>query len=215
MQVFTDKKGRNWTVVINVAAVRRVKAMLDIDLMEAIGGQLIKKLSSDPGLIFNILYVLCENEAVERGVSDRKFGAAVKGGCAVAAYSALLSELVEFFPEGEKKKETENRRDGEPEKKQTCTAEDCWGLVWKHAGVLGVNPGTFTLRELSIMAKAKKKEDWSRTAAILAQNHNMNRAKDEPARDPDSYNPYADKHEEKRVVDTKLAFQLMKQAWCK
>ncbi|MCX6984908.1 MAG: hypothetical protein NT118_09200, partial [Lentisphaerae bacterium] len=125
------------------------------------------------------------------------------------------TELVDFFPEGEKKNESENRRDGESEKSgRSCTAADCLELVWNHAGVLGVDPGPFTLRELSLLAKSRKKESWHRISAVLAQNHNMNRTSNaDPVRSPDDYNPYAEHKEETRIVDTKLAFSIMKEIW--
>ncbi len=216
MQVFTDNKKRNWTVVINVATARRVKAMLEVDLMDALGGGLVKKLSADSGLLCNILYVLCEYEAEERGITDRKFGVALTGGCAVAAYCAFMAELVNFFPEGEKKKETENLRDGESENpEKSYTTDDIWNLVWQHAGVLGIDPGIFTLRELSLMAKAKKLEDWNRTSAILSQNHNMNRSsKNDPVRLPDDFNPYVEHVEEVALpVNKKTAFDIMKKVF--
>ncbi len=213
MHIFTDNKKRTWTVVIDVAAAQRIKAMLGIDLMDALGGGFMKKLAADPALLGNLLFVLCEKQAAERAVPERKFRAALTGSLLLAAFCAFTSELVSFFPEGEKEAKTDDQRPTTDD--HSCTSDDCWSLVWQHAGILGVNPGPFTLRELCVMSKARKKDEWTRTSASLAMLHNINRdPKKCEARTPDYFNPFAERKTEKRVVDSKLAFKIMKDTWC-
>ena len=61
MKTFKDNAGRTWTVAINVDAVKRVRAMLEIDLLEAVEGKLIQRLRDDPILLCDVLYVICKN----------------------------------------------------------------------------------------------------------------------------------------------------------
>ncbi len=43
------------------------------------------------------------------------------------------------------------------------------------AGVVGVDPGPLTLRELALMAEAKRQEAWDHTSTVLAMIFNANR----------------------------------------
>ena len=38
MKTFNDNAGRTWTVAINVDCIKRVKALLDVNLLDAIEG---------------------------------------------------------------------------------------------------------------------------------------------------------------------------------
>jgi hypothetical protein len=98
MKTFKDNAGRSWTVAINVAAVKRVKSLLDVNLMEAVEGDLLERLSVDPILLCDVVYVLCKPEADEQGVSDEQFGQAMAGDAIEHATNAMLEELVDFFP---------------------------------------------------------------------------------------------------------------------
>ena len=98
MKVFKDAAGREWTVEVNVQSIKRVRGLLDVDLLDAVGGDLIERLLGDPVLLCDIVYCLCKPEADERGVSDEEFGRAMAGEAIEAATTALLEELVDFFP---------------------------------------------------------------------------------------------------------------------
>ena len=39
MQTFRDNAGRTWTVAIDIAAIKRVRSLLDIDLLEVLPGK--------------------------------------------------------------------------------------------------------------------------------------------------------------------------------
>lgn len=97
MKQFTDSAGRDWQVVINVAAVKRVRDTLNLDLL-AIDDSLFGKLVGDPVLLVDLLYVLCRAQAADRGVTDEQFGEAMAGDVIDKATQALLQELVDFFP---------------------------------------------------------------------------------------------------------------------
>jgi len=98
MRTFTDNAGRTWTVAINVDAIKRVRGMLDVNLLEIVEGTLIERLIRDPVLLCDVVYAVCKPEADEKGISDEEFGRAMAGDAIEHATKALLEELVGFSP---------------------------------------------------------------------------------------------------------------------
>ncbi|MCX5685684.1 MAG: hypothetical protein NT049_18660 [Planctomycetota bacterium] len=98
MKTFTDSQGRSWSVVVNVSAIKRVRHALDVNLLDVAGGDLLSRLAGDPCLLVDVLYVLCKAETDAKGVGDEDFGRAMVGGALDAASSALMEELLDFFP---------------------------------------------------------------------------------------------------------------------
>ncbi len=98
LHTFNDTLGRTWTVTINVDAIRRVRALLDINLLDAIEGKLLERLVTDPVLLCDILFALVQPEAHAKNISDEDFGKSLGGDVLDHATSALLEELVDFFP---------------------------------------------------------------------------------------------------------------------
>ena len=110
MKSFTDNAGRIWTVAVNVAAIKRVRAICDVDLNAIVemdekntpSTRLLAKLSTDPVLLVDVLYAVCKNEADAQGITDEDFGRAMAGDVIDHATAALLDEIVNFFPEAER-----------------------------------------------------------------------------------------------------------------
>ena len=100
MRTFTDNCGRAWTVTINVDAIKRVKSLLSVNLLDAIEGRLLERLAGDPVLLCDVLYVLCKPQADAQNVSDEDFGRSMAGDVIDVAAAALLEELCDFFPKG-------------------------------------------------------------------------------------------------------------------
>ncbi len=98
MKTFTDNAGRTWTIAINVDAIKRVRGLLDVDLLEIVEGKLIEKLIRDPVLLCDVVYAVCKPEADAKGVSDEEFGRAMAGDAIELATKALLEDLVGFSP---------------------------------------------------------------------------------------------------------------------
>lgn len=100
MRTFKDNAGRQWSVEINVAALKRVRGLTGTDLMQVIEGTLIEKLIRDPVLLCDVVYAICKPEADTRtpAVSDEEFGKAMAGDAIEAATTAVLEELVGFCP---------------------------------------------------------------------------------------------------------------------
>lgn len=75
--------------------------------------------------------------------------------------------------------------------------------MFELAGIVGIDPGPHTLRELTWMAEARQRSEWARTAAIKATLININRDQKkhrEPFAD-DLFNPYAAKARPKPKAD--------------
>jgi hypothetical protein len=100
MKTFTDNASRTWTVVVNVDAFKRVKSLLNVNLMEAVEGKLLERLVSDPILLCDVIYAVCKPEADAKNVTDVQFGQAMGGDAIDLATTALLEELCDFFPQG-------------------------------------------------------------------------------------------------------------------
>ena len=111
MKTFTDNADRTWTVSINVNTIKRVRDVLGIDLLSIAGGgeengkdpPLLYRLSDDPVLLVNVLYVVCEPQCTKLGVSDEDFGASLGGDSIETAVNALLDGLIDFFPSGRRR----------------------------------------------------------------------------------------------------------------
>ncbi len=98
MRSFKDNQGRQWSVEINVTAIKRVRGLTGEDLMQVIEGTLIEKLIRDPVLLCDVVYAICKPEADAKNVSDEEFGRAMAGDVIEAATTAVLEELVGFCP---------------------------------------------------------------------------------------------------------------------
>ena len=104
MKAFTDTNDRTWEITLNVAAMKRVRdAFRDaehpensVDLLDVLDGKLLERLSNDPILLCDILYLLIKPQADAQGITDEDFGAALGGDAIDDATTALLEELVNF-----------------------------------------------------------------------------------------------------------------------
>jgi hypothetical protein len=110
MKSFTDNKGRIWTIEVTVATVKRVRALCKVDLNSIVeldknnkpSAELLERLSSDPVLLVDVLYAVCKPQADKLGVSDEDFGEAMAGDAIEHATTALLEEVINFFPESKR-----------------------------------------------------------------------------------------------------------------
>lgn len=141
MKSFTDTKGRVWELAVNVGAIKRVRALCGVDLTKIVevdeqnnlSADLINRLASDPVLLVDVLYAVCKPECGKRGVTDEEFGGSMAGDAIEIATSALLDEIVDFFPEAKrlalKKALTAARRFAEVAKRKLATALN--GETWE------------------------------------------------------------------------------------
>lgn len=99
MKTFTDSMGREWSININYGSIKRVRALVDVDLLEVAEGKL-KDLATDPILLINTIFALCKPQADAAGIGDEDFGNAMRGDVIEKACAALFEDLADFFPKG-------------------------------------------------------------------------------------------------------------------
>jgi hypothetical protein len=102
MKTFKDNAGRTWTVDVNIATVKRVKSMLNIDLIEIVEGKILDKIVLNPVIMCDVVYAICKPEADKQNIDDEQFGYAMAGDALEYATGALLQELIDFFPESKR-----------------------------------------------------------------------------------------------------------------
>ena len=100
MKTFTDNCGpgvdRHDQRRVHQTRARRCSRSICSDAVE---GQLIERLVTDPVLLCDCVYAVCKPEADARGITDEDFGRAMAGDVIEHACTALLEELVDFFPQ--------------------------------------------------------------------------------------------------------------------
>ena len=110
MKIFKDNSGREWKISITVEAVKRVRSLCGINLLDVIKieekkvtADLLDQLATDPVLLVDVIFCICRPQADELNVSDVEFGESMTGDTVEAATAALMEELINFFPEAKKK----------------------------------------------------------------------------------------------------------------
>ncbi len=99
MHRFRDNAGREWLVVVNSWTIKRVRGLLDLDLLSLVedGFSGLGKFLADPIQLVDTLYVICKSEVDERGVTEQQFFEAMAGDAIQAASDAFLAEYTDFF----------------------------------------------------------------------------------------------------------------------
>ena len=103
MQKFIDRRGRVWIVDIDNTTLRRVKALTDVRLLDAIDGDLVSRISSDPLLLGDVLFAICKSQADQQNVDDESFAEGLAGNSIDDACKALVDALVAYFPESKRR----------------------------------------------------------------------------------------------------------------
>ena len=107
MKTFVDNAQRTWTLSINVGAIKRVRALCNVNLLDIITLEadnkpntgLLEQLSGDPVLLVDVLFAICKPEADAKSITDEDFGCAMSGDAIEFATRALLEELGDIVPE--------------------------------------------------------------------------------------------------------------------
>ena len=100
MKTFTDTAGRTWDVQVNVDTIKRVRDLLSVNLLDIVepDNDLVVRLAEDVILVADCLFAVVKPQADEWEVSDTDFGRALSGDVIDQATTALLEELIDFFP---------------------------------------------------------------------------------------------------------------------
>lgn len=98
MKTFKDNAGRMWTISIDIGTVKRVRSLLDVNLVAKDFIQVLEEVLSDPVKLCDVIYVLCKPDADKQGISDEDFGRAMAGDAIEHAAIAFLDALADFTP---------------------------------------------------------------------------------------------------------------------
>ena len=175
--------------------------------------QVLERLMIDPILLCDVIYCVCKPQADAEKISDVDFAQAMAGDSIAHAKTALVEELVNISPDprdrenlgkaiekfnadGRSGAGSDQDPVGQPdaESRDRGGAERRWRIVWELAGIVGVDPGPLTLRELVWLAEARQREAWSHTSQILAMLYNSHRGKAARAMKPAEFNPFVEKN---------------------
>ena len=110
MKQFTDSKGNTWDLSLTIGACKRVKDVLNFDLLHPekpadpddleSNGAYIDRLENDPFFILNMIKLICD-ESIEkngyRNLKDDKFYDLFDGQAFQDATAAFQSEYEDFF----------------------------------------------------------------------------------------------------------------------
>lgn len=101
MKTFRDSQGREWTVDVNVAALKRVKDTAGVDLTKLIdpASDVIRRLTDDVFLLFECLCALLQPQLDKQGLSVEEFGSVLDEDATEKAATALFEAIIDFFRE--------------------------------------------------------------------------------------------------------------------
>jgi hypothetical protein len=121
MQKFKDNQGREWSISLNGWTLKRLKDQLQFDARDH---ESILRAANDPALLCDVLFVLCEDQAKERSVTDRDFGVAMTGDAIEAAAYAYMQETANFSPRQKQALQTMLARMKETQDRATALATE-------------------------------------------------------------------------------------------
>ena len=103
VQTFTDAEGREWFLEFNISSVRRYRLdmakdlkLKEFDFLDYAG---ILAALNDVFFAADLLYLVCREQAEERGLVAEEFGRALKGKILFDAIAAFVAEYLDFFPD--------------------------------------------------------------------------------------------------------------------
>lgn len=108
MKQFTDSKARVWAIEINVATLKRVLSLVDVDLTKIVTEKpgddpavqhesLIGRLSFDEVFLCDVLCAICRPQMQAANVTDEQFAEGMGGDGLLNGQAALFAELIAFF----------------------------------------------------------------------------------------------------------------------
>ena len=99
MRTFKDTAARTWSLSLNISIAKRLRDELKIDLFDENVGETIARLSGDPVLLADVLFLMVKDEADAKNITDEDFGSALGGDTITTATDSFLEELIDFYPE--------------------------------------------------------------------------------------------------------------------
>lgn len=90
--------GHVYSARVDIAGLRRVKALTGVDLIELVRGQLAAEMANDPVQLCVALWALIKPQADANGLTEEAFYEHLAGDVLAEATNALLEGVVDFFP---------------------------------------------------------------------------------------------------------------------
>ena len=99
MAKFQDSHDQTWTIELTIAAAKRVKRELEVDLLNMTDGNppLISRLDTDLELLVDVISVLLSPQLTAAGLGPEDFAERLTGGVMYHARLALWEALSHFF----------------------------------------------------------------------------------------------------------------------
>jgi hypothetical protein len=100
MAQFLDNKNRKWVVEVNVAQIRRVRSLIDLDLYKLCSEGLkgLSEVVGDAMRLVDVVFALVHEQAKTAKVTDEDFAEGMAGDAIQQAAEALMQALTDFFP---------------------------------------------------------------------------------------------------------------------
>lgn len=97
---FTDKLGREWSLELSIGLIESIKrdALADIDTLLTKPEEFGKLLLLQPKKLAEILWVICLDQAVERGISPEDFGKLLNRATIDSATNGFIEAILDFYP---------------------------------------------------------------------------------------------------------------------
>jgi hypothetical protein len=101
MPTFRDANGREWSFQITCSDLEplRERAEFDVAALVEDTGRALQRLQHDYALVARAVWVLCEEQAEARGISEEHFRRGLFGDALGAAQKALMEACAHFFPD--------------------------------------------------------------------------------------------------------------------
>lgn len=185
MRSFRDFSGKLWLLQLDVHGLYRVRDLTGVNLLGALDGpEVLERIASDVVLLVDVLFAALMPRSEQTG--EEEFGRRMVGETTEAAFAALFEEFVGFFPTRDDFDNPDNNEEL-PDDGLTPSLR-AESFLWEMAGIVGLHPGPFTLRELVLLARGRQRESWNRFAPLIAATANIMRTGEQV--DPNTINPF-------------------------
>lgn len=91
--------GHRWVLELNAWTLKRVRTLAGVEINKWTGKDTIDRmieLFGDPILFVDVLYVLCEEQCKERGITDERFGRSMRADSIEQAAEAFWGAFADF-----------------------------------------------------------------------------------------------------------------------
>ena len=98
MHEFEDSKKESWELALTFGSIKRLKGLLDVDLLDLLGGDppLLTRLGTDVSLLVDVICALVRPQLAARDLSDEDFAERLDGVAGKEAMEAFYVELADF-----------------------------------------------------------------------------------------------------------------------